>query len=335
MTTAAVLYGTRDIRIENRPMPVPRAGEVLLETRAVGICGSDVHYYTHGRIGDFVVREPLILGHETSGIVTAVGDGVPAELVGRLVALEPGIPDGSCALCRAGHYNLCPSVRFFGTPPVDGTLIGHLVHKAAFVFPVPASFTEEAAALIEPLSVAIWACRRARVRPGDEVLITGGGPIGLLCSAVARASGASQVIVSEPQPARAAQAVSFGADEAIDPQVTGMPVVDVLLECSGNERAATEGLLALRPGGRALLIGMSPSPLHPLPVAVIQSRELEVSGTFRYANTYPAAIALAARGSVDLDRLVSLRFGLADTDSALTANERDPASLKVIVAPQQ
>lgn len=335
MTAAAVLHGIRDIRIENRPTPVPRPGEVLLETRAVGICGSDVHYYAHGRIGDFVVSQPLILGHETSGVVTAVGDGVPPELVGRLVALEPGIPDGSCELCRAGHYNLCPSVRFFGTPPVDGTLIGHLVHPAAFVFPVPANLSEAAAALIEPLSVAIWACRRARVHPGDEVLITGGGPIGLLCSAVARASGASQVIVSEPQPTRAGHATFFGADEAIDPRRSGMPIVDVLLECSGNERAVTEGLLALRPGGRALLIGMSPSPHLRLPVAVIQSRELEVSGTFRYANTYPAAIALAAAGSVDLDRLVSLRLGLADTDAALTASERDPSVLKVIVAPQQ
>ncbi|MGH8922719.1 MAG: NAD(P)-dependent alcohol dehydrogenase, partial [Actinomycetes bacterium] len=284
-TTAAVLYGVEDVRLEPWPVPVPGPGQVLVEIRSVGVCGSDVHYYREGRIGDYVVEQPMILGHEASGVVVDRGPGATRHELGQLVALEPGLPDGTCAACRAGHYNLCPSVRFFATPPVDGTLVGYIVHPEDFAYAVPASVSEDAAALLEPLSVGIWACRKADIQPGERVLVTGGGPIGLLCAAVARLSGAAEVVVSEPAPERRALAGRFGATATIDPATDAFPDVDVLLECSGAPPAIDAGLRAVRPAGRAVLVGMSAAPQANLPLALIQTREIALTGTFRYAST--------------------------------------------------
>jgi L-iditol 2-dehydrogenase len=333
-TPAAVLYGIEDVRLERRPMPEPGPGDVLVEIRSVGVCGSDIHYYREGRIGDFVVDAPLVLGHEASGVVVARGPGATKHEIGQLVALEPGIPDGTCPACRSGHYNLCPAVRFFATPPIDGTFIGHVIHPEDFTYAVPANVSEDAAALIEPLSVGIWACRKADVQPGDVVLVTGGGPIGLLCAAVARASGAAEVIVSDVVAERRAIASRFGATATVDPRHDPLPAADVLLECSGATSAIDGGISALRPAGRAVLVGMTAASETPLPLTVIQAGELQVTGTFRYASTYPAAIALAASGAVDLDGLVTRHFGLAQAEEALTISGRDPSVIKPVVRPQ-
>jgi L-iditol 2-dehydrogenase len=334
-TPVAVLHGVEDVRLETRPIPVPGPGEVLVEVRSVGVCGSDVHYYREGRIGDFVVDSPLVLGHEASGVVVGRGPGADRHPLGQLVALEPGIPCGTCTACRTGHYNLCPTVRFFATPPVDGTLVGYVVHPEDFTFAVPPTVSEDAAALIEPLSVGIWACRKAAVRPGDRVLVTGGGPIGLLCTAVARASGAAEVFVSDVVAARRDRAAHYGATRSVDPRFEPLPDCDVLIECSGADQAIETGLRALRPAGRAVLVGMTASPTTPLPLGVIQAGELQVTGTFRYASTYPAAIALAAEGAIDLDGLVSGHYRLDQTEEALTASSRDPAVIKPVIRPQE
>jgi L-iditol 2-dehydrogenase len=183
-------------------MPDPGPNEVLVEVMAVGVCGSDVHYYEHGRIGARVVREPLVLGHETSARVIGLGAGATRHQVGDRVCLEPGVPCGRCRECRSGRDNLCGKVQFLGTPPVDGSMTNYLAVHEDFAFPLPPTVSDEAGALIEPLAVAVWACRKAGVSAGDRVLVTGAGPIGLLVAQTARASGAAEVVitdVSEPR----------------------------------------------------------------------------------------------------------------------------------------
>jgi L-iditol 2-dehydrogenase len=175
---AAVLHEPGDIRIEERPTPEPGPREVLVEITSVGVCGSDVHYYEHGRIGSHVVRAPLILGHESAGRVVALGEGATKHAEGDRVTLEPGVPCGRCRECRAGRYNLCADVVFFGTPPVDGAFARYVTIHEDFAFALPDGLSDDVGALMEPLSVGIWACRKAGVSAGDRVLVTGAGPIG-------------------------------------------------------------------------------------------------------------------------------------------------------------
>jgi L-iditol 2-dehydrogenase len=334
---AAVLYGVGDLRVEDHPMPEAGPNEVVVEIRAVGVCGSDVHYYQHGRIGDYVVRAPMVLGHESSGVVVDRGPGATALEVGQRVAVEPGIPCGRCEQCRRGSYNLCPDVRFFATPPVDGALARYVAVHEAYAHPVPDSLSDDAAALIEPLSVGIWANRRAGTGLGARVLVTGAGPIGVLCALTARAAGAGWVGVADVHPARLEAAAAFDVDEVVDGRSGvdyGSFRPDVLLECSGAPPVVTAGVLALQPLGRAVLVGMGPSAEQTLPVAAIQNRELTVTGTFRYAHTYPDAIALVAAGRIDLDALVGARVPLAESERALLMGRTDPAVLKTVVRVQ-
>ncbi len=332
----AVLRGARDVALEERPVPVPGPGEVLVDVAAVGVCGSDVHYYEHGRIGRFVVEQPLVLGHEPSGTISAVGAGVDPARVGQRVSVEPGVPDLTCAQCLAGRYNLCPDVRFLATPPVDGAFAEQVVVHGAFAHPVPDAIGDDAAALLEPLSVGLWACRKGGVGPGSRVLVTGAGPIGLVAVQAARASGAAEVMVSDVNPARLRLAASLGATVAVDPAGTDLADLepDVLLECSGVPSVIGDGIRALDRAGRAVLVGMGGDEV-PLPLSVVQERELLVTGTFRYANTWPTAIALVAAGRIDLDVLVTGHYGLADAEASLTVGRRDPASVKVLVHPSR
>jgi len=334
---AAVLRAPGDLVIEERP--IPRAGprEVLVRVRAVGVCGSDTHYYEHGRIGRFVVEAPLVLGHEAAGEVTDRGPGVTRLVGGQRVSIEPGVPDLTCGQCLAGRYNLCPNMRFFGTPPVDGAFAEYVVVHEAFAHPVPASVGDDAAALLEPLSVGIWACMKARVTAGSRVLITGAGPIGLVSVAAALAFGATEVVVSDVNPVRLALAKELGATTVIDAREASVTDLhrppEVLLECSGHPPAIGEAIRALDRAGRAVLVGMGGDEI-PLPLSVIQEREIELTGTFRYAGTWPTAIALIASGRIDLDRLVTGTYRLDQVQQALTAGRRDQQSVKVMVHPQ-
>jgi L-iditol 2-dehydrogenase len=335
---AAVLEGVGKVTLQERPVPEPGPGEVLVRVAAVGTCGSDVHYYEHGRIGDFVVDSPLVLGHEPAGTVVASGPGAGRHPNGQRVSLEPGVPDFTCAHCRAGRYNLCPRMRFFGTPPIDGAFCEYVVVHEEFAYPVPDALSDDAAALIEPLSVGLWACRKARVGPGARVLVTGAGPVGLLCLQAALAFGATYVAVTDVNPRRLQLALALGATDTLDVRATPLGESgvdpDVLLECSGHPAAIGEAIRAVQRAGRIVLVGMGGDEI-PLPLAHVQTRELEVTGTFRYANTWPDAIALAASGRVDLDALVTGHYGLGDVEQALTAGTRDPESVKVLVRPQQ
>lgn len=340
MTTmqAAVLRGIQQLAIEERPVPEPAPGEVLVRITAVGVCGSDVHYYQHGRIGDFVVERPMVLGHESGGVIVGVGAGVDASRVGQRVSVEPGVPDLTCAECLAGRYNLCPDMRFFATPPYDGSLAEFVTVHAAFAHPVPDTISDDAAALLEPLSVGVWANRKGQVGAGSRVLITGAGPIGLVATQCARAFGATEIVVADLNPHRLKLAEDLGATATINVGDTSLREAGleptVLLECSGHPGATGDGIRTLARAGRAVLVGMGDDGL-PLPLTHIQSREIEITGTFRYANTWPTAIALAASGRVDVDSLVTGHFALADSEAALLAAERDPLAVKSVIHPQR
>jgi L-iditol 2-dehydrogenase len=332
---AAVLHGIRDLRIEARPTPEPGPGEVLVEVRAVGVCGSDVHYYEHGRIGDFVVRAPLVLGHETSGVVVDRAPDAHRHAVGQRVALEPGVPCGRCRECRRGRYNLCPDVKFFATPPVDGTFTRYVTIDEQFAHAMPDGLDDESGALIEPLSVAVASNRKGGTTVGSRVLVTGSGPIGVLCAQVARASGAGHVVITDINRERLDKAATLGADETLHaPDQAALDAVeaDVLIECTGVADVVAQATAALRPAGVAVLVGMGITSGQTLPTSAIQARELTVTGVFRYANTYPEAIALAASGRVDLRGLVGERLPLEDAERALQMGHIDPSVLKTVVA---
>lgn len=330
---ASVLSGARSISVEQRPIPAVQPDEVLVRVAAVGVCGSDVHYYREGRIGDFVVDGPLVLGHEVSGRITAVGAEVDPGRIGQRVAIEPQRPCRVCWQCKSGRYNLCPDMRFYATPPVDGAFCEYVTIQADFAHPVPDSVSDEAAALLEPLSVGIWACRKARIVPGSRVLIAGAGPIGVITAQAARAFGAVEVIVSDPVADRRALVERFGAARTLDPtaeDVAGLGV-DAFIDASGATPAVLSGITAVRGAGVVVLVGMGADQIA-LPIPLIQNRELTVTGVFRYTDTWPAATGLVASGQVDLDSLVTARFGLDDVDKALDADQI-PGSLKTMVVP--
>lgn len=328
---SAVLHGIGDVRIEDRPVPDPGPGQVLVAVQAVGVCGSDVHYYEHGRINDMVVDAPMVLGHEASGVIEAVGADVDPGRVGELVALEPGLPCRRCDQCRQGRYNLCPDVRFFATPPIDGAFARYVVTDADFAHPVPERLGPVAAAMAEPVSVGVWAARRSGVAPGSRVLVIGAGPIGLVCAQVARAHGATRVEISDVSEHRLAAAGRLGLD-AVDAREGRDAKVDVLMECSGAAPALDAAFARIARGGTVLLVGMGFERVS-LDLSVLQSREVWISGLFRYANTYPAALDLIARGAIDVEALVTGEFPLADAEDALLGARRDPRSLKSVVFP--
>ena len=331
----SVLRKAGDIGVEERPVPTPGPGEVLIEIGSVGVCGSDVHYYEHGRIGPYVVAAPLVLGHEAGGTVVEVGPGVAAPLVGRRVSIEPGVPCRRCRQCLSGRYNLCPDVRFFATPPYDGAFSQYLVMPVEFVFPIPDTISDDAAGLLEPLSVGIWACRRSAVSPGSSVLVTGAGPIGLIAAPVARAYGADRVTVTDVNPHRLDLARRLGLD-AIDVGATSLADAgiepDVLVECSGNPRATWDAFSTVARAGRVVMVGMGGDELR-LPLPYLQDREITVTGAFRYANTWPTAIELVASGRVDVDAVVTGHYDLSSAEAALTAARSDPTAVKVMVRP--
>ncbi|WP_433621374.1 NAD(P)-dependent alcohol dehydrogenase [Nocardia sp. CA-120079] len=333
---SAVLEAVGKIAIVERAVPDPGPAEVLIEVSAVGVCGSDVHYFQHGRIGDHVVDQPLVLGHEASGVVVGFGAGARHHHLGQRVSLEPGVPDFTCRQCRAGRYNLCPDMRFFGTPPIDGAFCEYVVLHQEFAHPVPDSLTDEAAALLEPLSVGVWACRKGRVGAGDRVLVNGAGPIGLVTAQAALAFGASEVVITDVNPQRLALAIESGCTQAVDVGRTPLRDIgfepNVLLECSGHPTAIAHAVRTVARAGRVVLVGMGGDNI-PLPLPHLQEHELELTGTFRYANTWPTAIDLAATGRVDLDRLVTGRFGLDQVATALTSGRDNRGSIKPIVLP--
>ncbi|MFD1514869.1 NAD(P)-dependent alcohol dehydrogenase [Halomarina rubra] len=337
---AAVLTDPGEFELRERARPDPAPDEVLVRIRRVGVCGSDVHYYEHGRIGDYVVEDPLVLGHESAGEVVAVGEAVDSLEPGARVTLEPGVPCRRCPHCKRGSYHLCPDVTFMATPPHDGAFVEYVAWPADFVYELPDSVSLGEGALCEPLSVGIHACRRGGVAPGDSVLVTGAGPIGLLAADAARVAGATTVLVTDVVPEKVARAERRGADQAVDVTEVDLGAVvdehtdgvgvDVVVEASGATASIQSALDGVRRGGTVVFVGLAPEAEVPIDVLDIVDGELDVHGSFRYANTYPAAVDLLAQGAVDVAGLVDAEHSLDDVDGAFQ-RATAPDVVKVMV----
>lgn len=340
LVPALVLEREGELAIRDIDLPVtPGPGEVQIKVHTVGICGSDVHYYTHGRIGPFVVEEPMVLGHEASGIVTAVGAGVSRLRPGDRVCMEPGIPDPNSRAARLGMYNVDPAVRFWATPPVHGCLTPHVVHPANYTFKLPDSVSFAEGAMVEPFAVGLHAAAKARIAPGDLGVVIGAGPIGIMTAIAALAGGCSRVIVADMMPEKLAIAAQYsgiipvnirekGLEDAVHEE-SGNWGADVVFECSGSPKAY-EGLMALpRPGGCCVLVGLPVAPV-PFDVSAATTREIRFETVFRYAHVYDRAIAMFASGKADLTPLISETFAFGDSIKAFErAAEARPGDVKL------
>jgi L-iditol 2-dehydrogenase len=344
---AAVLHGVGDLRVERVPAPThPGPYDALIAIRAVGLCGSDVHYWHEGRIGPFVVTKPLILGHECSGEVVETGEHVRHLQPGDRVAIEPGVPCRHCTYCVTGRYNLCEHMRFFATPPTNGALTQIVEHPGDLAFKLPDSMTYEEGAMLEPLSVGIHACRRGHVEPGKSVLIVGTGPVGLLCLLAAEAAGATRIFAIDIRDDRLAKAAELGAARtfhADDPDIeaklreaTNGMGIDIVLECSGAPPAVRQSVELVRRGGTVVWVGMGPESFE-FPTLTVGMKELDVKGLFRYAHTWPTAIELVSSGRINVKPLVTHRFPLADVVRAfeVTRTGAEGAIKAVVTLPRQ
>lgn len=309
---AATLYAVGDVRVVESADPgPPPAGWSTVEVAAVGLCGSDLHWYAEGGTGEVMITDPVVPGHELAGVAL---DGPHA---GRRVAVDPAIPCGRCESCRAGHGNLCPDVRFAGHAGLDGGLQERLLWPDGLLVPLPDMLSDDAGALLEPLGVAIHAVHLGHVRPGHDVLVVGAGPIGVLAGAVARRAGAARVFASEPLPHRRTTALRFGADAAWAPEevehelmaATSGRGVDVVVEMAGVDEGIATAVACARPGARIALGGIPSTPRSALPAAPARRKGLTFAMVRRMHDTYPRALELATSG-VDLDDLVTDRFPL-------------------------
>lgn len=343
---AAVMHNTREIKIEEVPVPEISPDEVLIKVIAVGICGSDLHYYTHGRIGNYVVEKPFILGHECSGDIVAVGSNESRFKVGDRVAIEPGVTCGKCEACKSGRYNLCPKVEFLATPPFDGAFVQYLKMREDFVFQIPDNLTYEEAALVEPFSVGIHAAARSQLQPGSSIAIMGMGPVGLMAVAAAKSYGASTIIVTDLEPLRLEAAKKMGATHTINvleqdaekeiKQITNGHGVDTAWETAGNPKALQSALGSLARGGKMAIVGLPAQADIPFNVPFIADNEIDIYGIFRYANTYPKGIEFLSSGSIDAKVLITDKYPLEQTYEAMErALNYKSECLKVVVYPNE
>ncbi|KAF2180708.1 GroES-like protein [Zopfia rhizophila CBS 207.26] len=368
---ASVLHGPRDLRLETRTISDPAPSELQIAIKATGVCGSDVSYYNKFRNGDLQAVMPLSLGHESAGIVVAIGEAVTGFQIGERVALEVGVPCDNCRSCQRGRYNLCPGMRFRSSaksvPHFQGTLQERINHPAKWCHKIPSHVSLESAALLEPLSVAIHATRRASIEQGDTAIVFGAGTVGLLVAAMAKMSGATTVVIADIDSGRVNYALQNGfatkgyivtprrhltetaekltvAKEVSadimqiasinDPDFEG---ADVTFDCTGKETCMQTGLFATRPGGKLIMVGMG-TPIQTLPMSASHLKEVDIIGIFRYANTYPTGIKILSSGVLpSLDNMVTHRFkGLTAAKEAFelagkTVDKDGKLVLKVLV----
>lgn len=336
---AAYLERAREISIQDVERPDPGPFEVLVKVEAIGVCASDIHYYEHGRIGSFVVRDPLILGHEVAGEVVEIGAEVRDLVPGSRVAMEPGVPCTQCLYCRTGRYNLCPDVIFMATPPVHGAFCEFLVHPASYCYLIPDHMTYDEAAMMEPLSVGLFSVERSGVRTGDRVAVMGAGPIGLSVLLSLNAQGITNVTVFDMIDFRLQKALDIGAANAVN--VSGVDITvefnnkfDIVFETAGSETSTTSATRIAASGASIVLVGHVVSETVPIDTNEIIIKQLNLVGSFRYANTYPRGIELVSSGKIDVARLISCHFTLDQSESALLwARDAKEECIKVVVTP--
>jgi D-xylulose reductase len=330
--------GVLALREIDLPLEVGPA-DVKVRVHTVGVCGSDVHYYTHGAIGPYVLREPMVLGHEAAGTVVEVGADVHNLKVGDRVCMEPGVPDLSSRASKLGLYNVDPSVRFWATPPIHGVLAPFAVHPAAFTYKLPDNVSFAEGAMVEPFAIGMQAAARARIAPGDVAAVIGCGPIGIMVALAALAGGCSRVFISDfsaPKLAIAAQypgitPVNIGEQnfaEVIAAETDSWGA-DVVFEASGSPKAFTGIFDLVRPGGAVVLVGLPVEPVtFDVPGAI--SKEVRIETVFRYANIFDRALQLIASGKVDLKPLITGTFDFKDSIAAFErAAAGDPSDVKL------
>lgn len=337
---ALVLEEIRKLSLRDFPLTQTLGpSDLRIKIHTVGICGSDVHYFTHGKIGPFVVNEPMILGHEASGTILEVGAAVVGFQPGDRVCMEPGIPDPLSRASRLGLYNLDPAVRFWATPPVHGCLMPEVVHPASLTFKIPASVSFAEAAMVEPLAVGIQAAQKAQIKPGDLAVVLGAGTIGMITALSALASGCSKVIVADLAQPKLDIIAAYDGIETVNIRSTNLKAAvdvatanwgaDIVFECSGAAPAILQSASLVAPGGTVVMVGM---PVDPVPVDIVglQVKEATLKTIFRYANVYDRAISLLGSGKIDLKPLITATFGFEQSIEAFhRAAEGRPTDVKL------
>ncbi len=341
---AAIMDQPLSIAVEKVDIPVPGDNEALVKVYCIGICGSDVHYYEHGKIGRYVVKEPIILGHELAGEVVQVGKNVSNVSLGDRVAVEPGVACGQCHYCKSGRYNLCPDVVFLATPPVNGAWAEYIAIRSDFLFKLPDSMSYEEGALLEPLSVGFHAMLRGKVKPFDRLLITGLGPIGLLAAQAAKLFGVTEIYATDVVPFRLELARRMGITEVIDSSrenvkerleaLTNGAGVTLVVETSGNGKAMADTINLVNRGGSIVFVGLPSADLIPMNMSQLIDAEIDAYGVFRYANTYPAAIQALTGSSIDIEQIITHKYALEDIKEAVEmARTQKDTSIKIMIYP--
>lgn len=323
----AVMLGIGEMGFEERDIPQVKDDEVLVKLEYVGICGSDLHYYETGAIGDYVVEPPFVLGHEPGGIVVEVGKNVTHLKAGDRVALEPGKTCGHCEFCKTGRYNLCPDVVFFATPPVDGVFQEYVAHEADLCFKLPNNVSTLEGALIEPLAVGFHAAIQGDAHLGQKAVVMGAGCIGLVSMMALKARGVSEVYVVDIMEKRLKKALELGADGVINGaeenveqkihQITDGRGVDLVIETAGTEITTRQAISIAKKGSNIVLVGYSKSGEMTLPMSLVLDKELTFKTVFRYRHIYPMAIEAVAQGKVNLKGIVTDIFDLDDVQKAM------------------
>ncbi len=335
--TAAVMTGIRQIGLQEREIPVPGPGEVLIRVEYVGICGSDLHFYEHGAIGDVVVHPPFVLGHEVGGIVEELGPGVNNLKPGDRVALEPGRTCGHCEFCRTGRYNLCPDVVFYSTPPYDGAFQEYVTHEAGLCFRIPDSMDTMEAALIEPLAVGFHAAAQGSAHVGMTAAVMGAGCIGLVSIMALKAMGVTRIISVDIMEKRLSKALELGAAHIIDGsrkdaaeellRLTDGKGTDLVIETAGTEATVRQAIRSSKKGSTIVLVGYSATGEMTLPLSMVLDKELTIKTCYRYRHIYPMAIEAVASGRVNLKGIVSNVFPLREIENAMEQSLRNKADI--------
>jgi len=323
----AIMTGIKKMDFCQRPIPQPKAGEVLVKVEYVGICGSDLHYYEAGAIGRHIVKPPFVLGHESGGVVVELGEGVRGLRVGDRVALEPGIGCGHCEFCTTGRYHLCPDVIFFATPPIDGVFQEYVAHPAALCFKIPDNMDTMEAALIEPLAVGFHAANRGKAHIGQKAIVFGSGCIGLMTMMALGAEGVSHVYVVDIMDNRLAKAKELGAAGVINAkttdvlqaarELTGGAGFDLAVETAGTELTTRQAMEVVKKGTNVVLVGYSATGEMTLPMSLALDKELNLKGIFRYHHVYPMAIDAVSAGKVNPKGVVTNIFEFDDIQNAM------------------
>ena len=333
----AVMLGIGKMEFEERDIPVPKDDEVLVKLEYVGICGSDLHYYESGAIGDYVVKPPFVLGHEPGGTVVEVGRNVKHLKVGDRVALEPGKTCGHCEFCKTGRYNLCPDVIFFATPPVDGVFQEYVAHEADLCFKLPENVSTLEGALIEPLAVGFHAAIQGDAHLGQKAAVMGAGCIGLVSMMALKARGVSEVYVVDVMDKRLDKAMELGATGVINgakenveeriSQITDGKGVDLVIETAGTEITTRQAVSIAKKGSNIVLVGYSKTGEMTLPMSLVLDKELTFKTVFRYRHIYPIAIEAVAAGKVNLKGIVTNIFDLDDVQNAMDQSVNNKADI--------